>query len=96
MKNYYLGNILVNDEETAFYLNGVKYGTGEMVLDINKTIAYNICTLISDYDYTILGYNEYTTLTEYKNYIATSDYKIVVDPAYAYFGAPVTEIPEST
>ena len=96
MKSYYLGNILVNDEETAFYLNGVKYGTGEMVLDINKTIAYNICTLISDYVYTILGYNEYTTLTKYKNYIATSDYKIVVDPAYAYFGAPVTEIPEST
>ena len=96
MRDYYLGNMLVNDEETAFYLNGAKYGAGEMVPNINETIAYNICTLVADYVYTILGYNEYATLTKYKNYIATSNYRIVVDPEYAYFGAPVTEIPEST
>ena len=96
ISTYNFGNILVNDDETAFYLNGIKYGTGEMVPDINEDIAYDIHNLYKNYVYTILGYDKTIKLTKYKNYIATSDYKIVVDPAYAYFGAPVTEIPEST
>ena len=53
-------------------------------------------TIIADKKPYFMCYIYPQEMSKYKNYIATSDYKIVVDPAYAYFGAPVTEIPEST
>lgn len=94
--SYTFYNLLVNDEETALYMNGIKYGTGSMVAEINDNLVYDISTLRPDYVYVILAYNDNMNLTKYKNNIATSNYRIVVDPEYAYFGAPVTEIPEST
>ena len=94
--NYTFHNLLVNDEETALYMNGIKYGTGSMVVEINDNLVYDLRTFASSALYAILAYNISTNLTKYKNNIATSNYRIVVDPEYAYFGAPVTEIPEST
>lgn len=94
--NYTFYNLLVNDEETALYMNGIKYGTGSMVVEINDNLVYDISTLRPDYVYVILAYDTSMNLTKYKNNITTSNYRIVVDPEYAYFGAPVAEIPEST
>lgn len=85
ISNYGFYNLLVNFEETAFYLNGTKYGTGEMVPDINDNVVYALGSETIDSVKT----------TKYQNDIVTSDYRIVVDPEYAYFGAPVAEIPES-
>jgi hypothetical protein len=94
--NYTFYNLLVNDEETALYMNGIKYGTGSMVAEINDNLVYDLRTFVSSGLYAILAYSTSINLTKYKNNIATSNYRIVVDPEYAYFGAPVTEIPEST
>lgn len=97
ISNYDFYNLLVNFEETAFYLNGTKYGTGEMVPDINDNVVYALGSgTISGSNNAILVAKGSTETTKYQNDIVTSNYRIVVDPEYAYFGAPVTEIPEST
>ena len=77
-------------------MNGIKYGTGSMVAEINDNLVYDLRAFVSSGLYVILAYDTSMNLTKYKNNIATSNYRIVVDPEYAYFGAPVTEIPEST
>ena len=96
ISNYSFYNLLVNFEETAFYLDGTKYGTGEMVPDINDNVVYALGSVTISGNNAILVDKDSIKTTKYQNDIVTSDYRIVVDPEYAYFGAPVTEIPEST
>lgn len=94
--SYDFYNLLVNDEETALYMNGKKYGTGSMVAEINDNLVYDLRTFAGSGLHAILAYDTSTNLTKYKNNIVTSNYRIVTDPEYAYFGAPAAEITEST
>ena len=104
ISNY--GIILINDNATGFYYGGTKYGTFDEPLEINETVSSFLgSTKINVYNYStnatvaLASDNAISAnhnVMKYLNEIVCSDTEYVYDIEYAYFGAPVTEITEST
>lgn len=92
--NHELFLMIVNEDETAFCLNGSIVGSGakDMKLTVNEDAAIKISTHNDSY----LSSSLAKRVMKYKNELVCSENMFVLDPEYAYFGAPVAEIPEST
>lgn len=81
------GLILVNNEETAFYWDGVKYGDGEMQLSFNYSVPY----AINYYDNTLFN-TQSVQMYGYEGKLITKDPHYALNLVYAYFGAPITDV----
>ena len=94
--------ILVNDAETAVYINGKKYGSGTMDIEINELVStfisaastYGTSSVSSVLTYlasssSIASVTNF--VTKYKETVICSEINFVYDIQYAYFGAVVAE-----
>lgn len=106
----YAGHLMiVADDESCLFINGELHTitTGSLkLLTVNQEVSSCIGqTSINVYNYNtdaeaMLAYDKsltnVSTVMKYKNETLCSDSAYVYNLIYAYFGAPATEIPEST
>lgn len=88
------GFMIISDDDNGAYFDGVKYGSPDVELSINENIKTNIG--LKD-DVILCRYGIITRYMKYKNKaLCDTGINFLFDIECAYFGAPVTEIPEST
>lgn len=83
---------IINDEENTIALDGQAYGADPLTMNVEPATVYLDFGISVD----ILKVAASAIATKYNNKYYCADTNFILQPVYAYFGAPVTEIPEST
>lgn len=91
---YGTGFMIISDDDNGAFFDGVQYGSPDSKLSINEIVKTNI-GLQDDIILSRHGIN--VKYMKYKDKVlCDTGINFLFDIEYAYFGAPVTEIPEST
>ena len=88
------GFMIISDDDNGAFFDGVQYGSPDSKLSINEIVKTNIG--LKD-DVILSRYGMSVKYMKYKDKVlCDTGINFLFDIEYAYFGAPVTEIPEST
>ena len=79
---------IINDEENAIAIDGNAYGPGASAMNVEPVTVY----LDFGQSVNILQATKAVITTKYNNEYYCADINFLLQPIYAYFGAPTTEI----